>query len=211
MNLWQRLKYLLPSWRRSQENDISEELQSLAAIAQPGELGNLTRAAEEARAVWGWTWLERLYRDVQYAFRTMRHNPGFTTTAVLSLALGIGANTAIFSLIDALMLRWLPVQNPQELVQLKLRSSRGPGPPGESFSDAIVEALAEQKDVFSNVCGSSGAAFDVGQPGSISRVPGAWVTGGYYETLGPSPALGRVLEPADDLPAAPLVAPMSSG
>src|SRR5690348_10565793 len=211
MNLWQRLKYLLPSWRRSQERDISEELQSLAAIAEPGELGNLTRAAEDARAVWAWTWLDQLYRDVQYAFRSMRHNPGFTTTAVLSLALGIGANTAIFSLIDALMLRWLPVQNPQELVQLKLLSSRSAGPPGESFSNAIVKALKEQKDIFSNVCGFSAAAFDVGQPGSISRVPGAWVTGGYYETLGLSPALGRVLEPADDLPGAPLVAVIGYG
>ena len=97
---------------------MHEELQSLAAIAEPGELGNITRVAEEARAVWNWTSLEQLYRDVQYAFRTMRHNIGFTTTVVLSLALGIGANTAIFSLIDALMLRWLPVPDPQELVQL---------------------------------------------------------------------------------------------
>src|SRR5215469_12945419 len=103
MTFWKRLKYLLPSYRRAQERDMSEELESLAAIAEAGELGNLTRAAEEARRAWGWTWLEQWYRDVQYAFRSMRHNPGFTTTAVLSLALGIGANTAIFSLIDALL------------------------------------------------------------------------------------------------------------
>src|SRR5690348_204472 len=163
MNLWQRLKYLLPSWRRSQERDISEELQSLAAIAEPGELGNLTRAAEDARAVWAWTWLEQLCRDVQYAFRTMRHNPGFTTTAVLSLALGIGANTAIFSLIDALMLRWLPVRDPQELVQLKMG--------GESFSYLIVTALADQKDIFSGVGGFSGSSFGVGPRGSVRRIP----------------------------------------
>jgi len=120
MSFWQKLKYLLPFFRRAQERDIREELQSLAAIAEVGELGNLTRAAEEARSVWIWTWLEQLHRDVQYAFRAMRHNIGFTTTAVLSLALGIGANTAIFSLIDAVMLRWLPVENPQELVRLTL-------------------------------------------------------------------------------------------
>src|SRR5437763_86666 len=180
MSIWQKLKYLLPSYRRAQENDMREELQSLAAIAEAGELGNLTRAAEEARTVWTWSWLDQLYRDVQYAFRTMRHNLGFTTTAVLSLALGIGANTAIFSLVDALMLRWLPVRNPQELVQVKMRSGRGAGRPGESFSNAIVAALAEQRDIFSNVGGFSAAAFDVGPRGSVSRVPGAWVTGGYY-------------------------------
>ena len=211
MSFGQKLKYLLPSYRRAQEREMNEELQSLAAIAEPGELGNLTRVAEQARAVWSWTWLEQLYRDVQYAVRTMRHNIGFTATVVLSLALGIGANTAIFSLIDALMLRWLPVSNPQELVQVNLRSGRAGAHGGESFSNAIVAALAEQKDIFSNVCGFSSAVFDVGPRGSVSRVPGAWVTGGYYETLGLNPALGRLLEPADDRPGAPLVAVISYG
>ncbi|PYT29312.1 MAG: multidrug ABC transporter substrate-binding protein, partial [Acidobacteria bacterium] len=120
MTFLRKLRYLLPSYRRAQERDMREELEALVAIAEPRELGNISSAAEEARAVWSWTWLEQLCRDVQYAFRTMCHNPGFTTTAVLSLALGIGANTAIFSLIDALMLRWLPVRDPQELVQLKM-------------------------------------------------------------------------------------------
>jgi predicted permease len=191
---------------------MNEELESLAAIAEPGELGNLTRVAEEARAQWSWIWMEQLCRDVQYAFRTMRHNIGFTATVVLSLALGIGANTAIFSLIDALMLRWLPVSNPQELVQVKLRSARATRPAaGESFSNAIVAALAEQKDIFSNVCGFAYALFDVGPRGSVSRVPGAWVTGGYYETLGLNPASGRLLGAADDRRGAPPAAVISYG
>jgi predicted permease len=190
---------------------MEEELASLAALAGPGELGNLTSVAEDTRAVWSWTWLEQFCRDVQYAFRTMRHNPGFTVTVVLSLALGIGANTAIFSLIDALMLRWLPVNKPQELVQLKLRSPNVAVPANESFSNAIVEALAEQKEIFSSVAGFSGGAFDVGPQGRITRVPGAWVTAGYYETLGLKPALGRLLEPADDRPGAPLVAVIGYG
>jgi putative ABC transport system permease protein len=206
-----KLKYLLPSYRRAQEQEMRDELESLAGIAEAGELGNLTWAAEEARSVWSWTWLDHLCRDVQYSFRTMRHNPGFTLTAVLSLALGIGANTAIFSLIDALLLRWLPVRNPQELVQLTLRSARRAEPPSQSFSNAIVNAMAEQTDIFSNVAGFSQAVFDVGQSGSVSRVRGAWVTGGYYGTLGLSPALGRLLEPSDDRPGAPLAAVISYG
>ena len=105
----------------------------------------------------------------------MRHNPGFTAAVVLSLALGIGANTAIFSLVDALALPRLPVPDPQTLVQkLKLRSARGAEPAGESLSNAIIAALAEQKEIFAGVAGFSGAAFDAGPRGSLSacRAPG---------------------------------------
>lgn len=183
---------------------MREELESLAAMAEPGELGNLTRAAEEARAARSWTWMEQSYRDAQYGFRAMRHNPGFTATAILCLALGIGANTAIFSLIDALMLRWLPVRDPQELVQLKLRTPRATrAAEGESFSYAIVKGLADEREIFSGVAGFSRASFDVG--------PGAWVTGDYYETLGLNPAMGRLLTRADDQQDAPPAAVISYG
>jgi len=138
VTIWQKLKYLLPSRRRAQEKDMEEELASLAALAEPRELGNMTQTAENARAVWTWTWLEQLFLDMHYALRGMRHSPAFTATAVLSLALGIGANTAIFSLIDALMLRWLPVQNPQELVQVRFRPNPGERP-GETLSYSIVK------------------------------------------------------------------------
>jgi len=209
--LLQRLKYLLPSHRRSEESDMRAELESLAAMAGPGELGNIARAAEEARAAWGWTWLEQLWRDLQYAFRTLRHNPGFTLTAVLSLALGIGANTAIFSLIDALMLRQLPVHHPQELVLLKMQAPHTDSPAEDSFSYQIATALAEQRDIFSGVCGFSGAGFDVGPRGSVSHVEGAWITGGCYQTLGLSPAVGRLIDRTDDQPGAPPVAVLSYG
>ena len=88
-------------------------------------------------------------------------NPGFTATAVRSLALGIGANTAIFSLMDALMLRWLPVRDPQNLVPLKMQSA-GARSPMESFSSSIVRALAEHRDIFEAAAGFSGWSFNVG-------------------------------------------------
>ena len=77
--------------------------------------GNLTQLAETSRGVWGWTFLDTLVQDVRYGLRTLASNPGFAATAVLSLALGIGANTAIFSMLNAMMLRSLPVEDPGSL------------------------------------------------------------------------------------------------
>src|SRR2546426_10279511 len=108
MSIRNRLKYLLPSYRRAQEQDMQDELQSLQQIAERHELGNLTYAAEEARGMWRWTWLDNLWRDVRYALRVLARQPSFTAVAVLSLGLGIGANAAIFSLIDRVLWRQLP-------------------------------------------------------------------------------------------------------
>ncbi len=159
------------------------------------ELGGVEQAKERVRTDRHGGMLDEVGRDVRYAFRMFVRNPGFTAIVVLTLALGIGANTAIFSLIDALMLRWLPVRNPQELVQVKLQPPGARDSPGGSFSYAIVRALADQREIFAGVAGFSGFSFDVGAPGSVSRVPGAIVTGGYYETLGLNPAIGRLLTP----------------
>jgi putative ABC transport system permease protein len=176
------------------------------------ELGGVEQAKERVRTYRHGAWLDEVGRDVRYAFRMFVKNPGFTVIVVLTLALGIGANTAIFSLIDALMLRWLPVRNPQELVQLTLQTPGARGPGGGIFSYAIVRALADQHEIFAGVAGFNGFfSFDVGAPGSVSRVPGAMVTGGYYETLGLNAVIGRLLTREDDEPGAPLVAVASYG
>ena len=155
--------------------------------------------------------LDEIARDVRYAFRLFMKNRGFTAVVVLTLALGIGANTAIFSLIDALMLRWLPVRNPQELLQVSFQTRDSSNPGNGSFSYPIVGALAAQRDIFSGVAGFSGTTFDVGTAGTISRVSGAWVTGGYYATLGLNPIAGRLLTDEDDRAGAPLTAVISYG
>ena len=169
------------------------------------EFGNRALIQETTREMWEWNSLEGLWQDARYAVRGMRRTPAFTAVAVLSLALGIGANTAIFSLIDALMLRWLPVPKPQALLQVKING------PIDSLSYPMVRLLADQKEIFSGVAGFSGWNFNVGSAGSIGRVPGAMVTGAYYETLGLNPVVGRLLKPEDDQPGAPLVTVISYG
>ena len=175
------------------------------------ELGGLEQAKEQVRSRRHGAWLDETARDVRYALRMFARTPGFTFVVVLTLALGIGANTAIFGLIDALILRSLPVPRAQELLQVRMRAPGSQGPAGESFSYVIVRALAQQRDIFRSLAGFSTFNFDVGPSGSITRVSGALVTGGYYDTLGLTPAAGRLLAPTDDEPGAPLVAVISYG
>src|SRR3954453_7937894 len=203
--------------RGRRDRELQEELQAHLAIAKRErmdrgeradaaevsarrEFGNRALVEETTREMWGWSWLERLWQDLRYAARGMRRSPGFTAVAVVSLALGIGANTAIFSLVDALMLRWLPVHEPRKLLQVKM------GGPFETVSYPVVRLLAERKEIFSGVAGFSGWTFPVGPAGAIRNVPGALVTGGYYETLGLTPLAGRLLIQADDEPGAPATA-----
>ena len=175
------------------------------------ELGGAEQVKERVRIHRHGGWLDEIGRDVRYALRMFVRNPGFTGVIVVTLALGIGANTAIFSLIDALMLRWLPVRNPQELVQVSLQAPGARSAGGATLSSAIVGAVADQREIFSSVGGFSRFTFDVGPPGALGTVSGAIVTGGYYETLGLNALVGRLLTAEDDVPGAPLVAVASYG
>jgi predicted permease len=200
VSILHKLKYLSPSRRRALERDMREELESLTAIAQTqearSELGNLTRAAEEARAVWSWIWLEQLGGDIRYAFRTMRQSPGFTATAVLSLALGIGANTAIFSLINAIMLRPIPVSRPESLVVLT-SFSRSDRIGDFGYRDYLV--LRDENRVFSGLLAASDLApVNLGIGAETEVVQRKIVSSTYFSVLDVQPVLGRVFGSEDE-------------
>jgi putative ABC transport system permease protein len=175
------------------------------------ELGGIEQTKERVRTSRHGAWLDEIARDVRYALRLSRNNPGFTFVVVLTLALGIGANTAIFSLIDALMLRWLPVSNPQEIVQLSLQPRGETRPGGGSLSWAIVRGLSKRRDVFAGVAGFSASTFEVGSPGMAAQVKGALVTGDFYDVLGLHPIAGRLITSRDDEQGVALVAVLSYG
>src|SRR5579863_7796787 len=124
---------------RTRENiaeGMSPEDARYAALRQ---FGNVSSLQEQTRDAWGFAWLEALGQDLKYGLRTLAKNPGFTAVAVLSLALGIGANTAIFSLIDAVMLKMLPVENPQRLTLLNWAAQ---GSPGVMPANGIIHSLS---------------------------------------------------------------------
>jgi putative ABC transport system permease protein len=193
--IWKRLPYLLPWRRRAAEKDMREELQSLATMAAPGELGNLTLAAEDARAEWGWTRLEQLGQDLRYALRTLRKSPIFAATTVLSLAIGIGATTSLFTLIDTVMWKLLPVANPERLLVL---SQRGPTAVSNGFTYQQYEIVRDHVPVL-ELAAYARVPLNVSIDGRIEpTVDGQLVTGGYFPLLGVRPALGRLFGPDDD-------------
>jgi predicted permease len=185
-----------------------EEAQRQARL----KFGNSVRVQEDTRAVWTWAWLGELRQDVRYALRTLRRSPGFAGVALLTLSIGIGANTAILTLIDALMLRTLPVPNPDQLLQVSMTPGGGhESANSDSLSFPVVRVLAEQRDLFDGVGGFSTFTFDAGPPDNVRRTPGAFVTGGFYEAMRLVPAAGRLLTRDDDEINAPLVAVISYG
>ncbi len=151
--------------------------------------------------MWAWNSLEGLRQDLRYALRMIRRAPGFTAVAVLSLALGIGANTAIFSLIHTLMLRMLPVREPEQLVELL---SRYPGEPRvNGFSWKYYEHFRDHNHVFSDLIGVSSVRFQVSGEGlDEETVDGEYVMGSFFPVLGVKPAIGRLIGPQDDQPGA---------
>lgn len=215
--MW-KLFNLLPGRRRRLERELARELQyhidrrvdDLVAtgLGEPEaqrqvalEFGGVPQVQEEVRDTWVWTWLDNRSRDFHYAGRLLMRSPAFAVTAVLSLALGIGAATAIFSLVDQVLLRRLPVKEPDRLVYLQWRGSDLTDKYGSRslLSYPVCRDLQEQPQLFDGVFCRHPLAVNLstGQPPSQFR--GEIVSGSYFTVLGVTPHLGRLIDRSDDL------------
>jgi macrolide transport system ATP-binding/permease protein len=179
--------------------------------------GNVTLTKERSRQMWGWSGLENTIQDLQYGLRQLRRNPGFTAVAVLTLALGIGANTAIFTLVDAVMLKSLPVANPGQLYRLGDNNNCcvmiGTQNEGSFvlYSFPLYEHLRDHTPEFSQLAAFKSNLSDLSVRSGSSTEPykGEYVSGNYFPMFGIRAFAGRLLAPPDDSSGAPRVAVMS--
>ncbi|HEV8039366.1 MAG TPA: ABC transporter permease [Bryobacteraceae bacterium] len=182
--------------------DADERIRSGAApreaeLASRRDFGNVGLLKEGIREMWGWTSLERFGRDLRYAWRGLRNSPLFASMAVLSLALGIGANTAIFSVINAILLRPLPgVEHASELVTINEKFGAGNGPPMVSYPD--YRDFRDRNSVLSGLAAIGFVPASVGPKGNCQRMFGYTVSGNYFDLLGVKPLAGRLIQPEDD-------------
>jgi predicted permease len=161
--------------------------------------GNSTWLKEETRATWGWLWVDEVSQDLRYGFRALRRSPLFTTVAVLTLALGIGANTAMFSLLDQVVLRLLPVNHPEQLAIVRetgnhYGNSYGPN----TISWPMFEDLRDNNQAFSGMFCRFPARVTIGYGDRAAQISAELVSGSYFRVLGVGTALGRTIAPDDD-------------
>jgi predicted permease len=219
--LWRRLRWVLHRGRfeREMEEEIRFHL-DLKAIDQSSEaanrqFGNITLVKEDCRRTWTGTFWEQLAQDIRYGLRAMTANKLFSAMAILSLALGIGANTAIYSFMDAIMIKAMPVQRPQDLVILNCRSKGetpvirhthgagytepGGGETRPIFPYPAYEFLRNDNRAFSNLFAYANAnRLNLVIDGQAELGEGEYVSGGYFSGLGVVPAAGRLIGPNDD-------------
>lgn len=170
-----------------------------ARYAALRKFGNVTRVKEETREVWSWVWLEQLLQDIRLGFRMLRKSPGFTAVAILTLALGIGANTAIFSVINGVLLSPLPYKNPEQLVVIK-----------ENDSLPNVMDIQRQVSAFSQGGGINVEPLDYTGATEPVQVKVGHIDAGFLETLGVQPMLGRIISRGEDVRGGPRLAMVSN-
>jgi macrolide transport system ATP-binding/permease protein len=220
--------------RRRKEEELRDELafhlevetDERGPTAARRELGNLALVMENTRSVWTWTLLEQLAQDLRYAVRTMTGNKTFSGLAILSLALGIGANAAIFSFMDSILLRSLPVEDPGSLVVLKWHThdaevhgsdyhDSGSNDPKAGFTQGVFaypafEMFRRQDRLFTTVFGYQGTSkLNLAVRGQAEIATGEYVSGDYFRGLGIPPAAGRLIAGDDDRAGAPTVTVVS--
>ncbi len=207
-SLFRRLGYLLN--RRRFDKELADDMEfhrEMAAREGKKNFGNTLRLREEARDAWGWTWIDRFSQDLRFTLRMLRKSPGFTTAAVLMLALGIGVNVAAFGFFNLMLLRPLPIRHPETILHFQRRS---PQNAADNFPYPEVAFFREHSQPLSAVLALS---FDkLSMDGEEKPLNTHFVTANFLSELGAHPALGRILDPTRDEAAdAPPVAVLSYG
>jgi predicted permease len=208
--LFRRIHYLINKRRLDTElqNDM-EFHREMAARAGRKNFGNTLRMREQAYEAWGWTWLDRLIQDLHYALRMFAKSPGFSAIAILTMALGIGATTAIFSLVDATLLHPLPYPHSEELVRIE------DDLPGAGATDAGI-SIPEWKDlqrsgIFQYVVLKVFGSANMTGGSQPSRMQYEGVSPAYFAMLGVKPQLGHTFDPQDQTPGFTLDVVISDG
>ena len=187
---------------RAAEKEADGLPAAAARAAAQRQFGNTTSLHEQGRDARGWPLLDALQQDLRYGFRSLKASPAFALTAVLSLALGIGANTAIFSIVNAVMLRTLPVEDPRALVEIKQGEMA-------ELTNPIWEQIRDRQHAFSGTLAYSEARFDLADGGESQFAQGMWVSGDFFRVLGVPAFRGRVFNKYDDRRGVPALAVIS--
>ena len=168
-----------------------------ARYAALRKLGNVTRVTEETRAVWSFIWIEQLFQDASCGVRALRKNPGFAIVVVLTLALGIGANTAIFSVVHGVVLAPLPYSEPNRLVMVW--ESR---PHVKTLSTSYPDFMDWQRNArsFEQMAALTSRNYDLTSPGTPQHLDGMEISSGFFSTLGVNLAMGHDFSPSEDMP-----------
>ena len=203
MELWRKLQFLLKGGRL--ERDLEEEMSFHVAMKADANraagmadeearrdasrrFGNAAVLKDVSRDAWGRAWWERLADDLRLSFRMLRKNPGFASVAVLTLALGLGANITAFSFVNAILLKKLPVAQPEQLYKI--------GAYGYNYS--VLRELRQRTDVLSGVLGTAGIQVNLVSESGAAKVSGEIVSGSYFDLLSVHSAIGRTLTAEDD-------------
>jgi predicted permease len=192
--LFRRIRYLINRRRFDAELESDMEFhREMAARAGRSNFGNTLRMREQAREAWGWTWLDRLGQDLSYAARTLSRSPGFTVTAVLVLAIGIGVNVAAFSLFNMVALEPLPVRDPGSLVRLQRRSPEMIAGEMPYATAMFYRDHAKTLSAVLTIAGARLSLEDDPQPPETN-----FASANFFRELGATAAYGRLLDPERD-------------
>jgi predicted permease len=216
-----------PLWRRRQDEDLEEEIQAHLRMAMRDrmergetaeqaknavlrEFGNVGLIKEVTRDMWGWRSLEQLAQDLRFGVRMLTKRPGFTLVAIITLALGIGANTAIFSVVNTILLQPLPYKDADRLVMI-WEDGTQQGFPRNSTTPANFIDWRDQNQVFEGMAALGRESFNLTGTGEPEKIDGRRVSANLFDLLGVEPHLGRAFLPEEDQPGGSRVVIMGHG